>query len=95
MTSATIICKKTSKRIFRAPRGKISTVKKPQDYERMDNMKKIGACLTGGAAGLCVGMAVALAATSKATAGMCLKKNIKKMTKAASGAIDSIKNMMG
>ena len=56
--------------------------------------KKIGNCVKGGAAGLLVGVAVALATTNKCAAGVCLKKNLNKMTKAAYGMVDSLKMMI-
>ena len=56
--------------------------------------KRIGDCVKGGAAGLLVGVAVALATTNRCTAAVCLKKNMNKMTKAAGGVLDSLRHMI-
>lgn len=56
--------------------------------------KRVCDCLKGGAAGLAVGVAVAMLTTGKGAAGVCLKKNMSRMVKAASGVVDSVKMMI-
>ncbi len=57
--------------------------------------KRMCDCVKGGVAGLTVGVAIAALTTGKGTAGLCLKKNMKRMVKAAGGVLDSLKRMMG
>lgn len=56
--------------------------------------KQVSTCIKGGMAGLAVGVAVAMMASGKATAGVCLKKNMNRMVKAAGGVVDSLKRMV-